>query len=827
MKQIDWKRCLPYVVAIVLFLCFALFYCSPLLDGKVLQAGDVTHWQGFSHEAREYKAQTGETTWWTNSQFGGMPTFQITGSTPANVLRAKLQHITQFGFTGDWEPVGLLMGYLIGFFLMLLCFGVNPWLSIAGSFALTLSTYFMLIIPAGHITKASGLAALAPMVGGMYAIFRRKYWLGVPLFTIYGIIGLNLHPQMTYYVAMLMGLMALGEVVVHIREKEWKELGVGVAVLLVCVGFIYGSKLSWMQMNTEYLAQTMRGGHSELNQGEETKQAGLDLDYVTAWSYGVDETMTLLIPNFMGGSSGYDVGDKSLLYKELVKARVPKSSAKQFCQNAPTYRGEKAFTSGPVYVGAIICFLFVLGLLIVPGTYKWVLLIATIFSILLAWGRNFMGFTELFYSYFPMYNKFRAVESILVVAEITIPLLALLGVQQLVARVGDTATEKRNNRLALPTAILIAGGITGGLCLFFALFGGSVCDFTSSYDTWKSQMGSDIYEMILDQRASMLKSDAWRSFSFIVIAAAVLWFFVKGKMKAWHLYVSLAVVILCDLVPVNRRFFGLDNFVSPKAQQAYFNMQPWEEEILRDKDLSYRVLNVNTNTFNDSRTSYRLKSVGGYSAAKLRRYQDLIDAHISRNNFSVLNMLNTRYFITRDGVRYNPGAYGNAWFVDSLVCVSTPDAESEALNMLDLRQAAVMDTTYQPNRLFCQTQNGQSLFGNGNGGEITLTDYAPNRLTYQATTDTERMAVFSELYYPSGWHLYVDGEEQPIARVNYTLRAAVIPAGNHKVMMEFVPDALETDRWCVAIIIVALVASLILLLSPIILSLLGRGKAAV
>lgn len=826
MKQIDWKRCLPYVVAIVLFLVFALLYCSPLLGGKILQAGDVIHWEGFSHEAREYKAQTGETTWWTNSLFGGMPTFQITGSTPANILRGKLQHITQFGLTGDFEPVGLLMGYLFGFFLMLLCFGVNPWLSILGSFALTLSTYFMLIIPAGHITKASGLAALAPMIGGMYAIFRGRYRLGAPLFTIYGIIGLNLHPQMTYYMAMLMGLMALGEVWQHVREKCWKELGIAVAVLLVCVGLVYGSKLSWMEMNTEYLAQTMRGGHSEINQNEEARQDGLNLGYATAWSYGMDETMTLLIPNFMGGSSGYDVGTNSLLYKELVKARVPKSSAKQFCQHAPTYRGEKMFTSGPVYVGAVICFLFMLALLIVPGTYKWVLLTATLFSLMLAWGRNFMPLTELFYNNFPMYNKFRAVESILVVAEITIPLLALLGVQQVVSRKDNLSVAAGKGTLPVSTAVIVSCLLTAGLCLFFALFGGSVCDFTSSYDTWKSQMGNDIYRLILDQRAALLKSDAWRSFAFIAVAAVVVWLYTKDKIRTWHLYVALGALILFDLVPVNRRFFGEQDFVSPKAQEAYFNLQPWEEEILQDKDLSYRVLNVNTNTFNDSRTSYRLKSVGGYSAAKLRRYQDLIDAHISRNNFQVLNMLNTRYFITRDGVHYNPAAYGNAWFVDSLVCVSTPDAESEALNSLDLRHVAVTDTTYKSNHRLCEAGVYGRLFGSdGNSEEkITLIGYAPNRLTYSSSTDRERLAVFSEIYYPSGWHLYVDGEEQPIERVNYTLRSTVIPAGNHTVMMEFVPDALKTDRWCVAIIVTALIASLCLLLYPLVRSLCEKSN---
>ena len=404
--KIDWKKLAPYLVALVVFIGFALVYCSPVLEGKVLQAGDVNSWKGASNEARTFYEQTGEQTFWTNSMFGGMPTYQITGSMPSGKLRNSIQHITHLGFNGSTEAIGLLFAYFFGFFLMLICFGINPWLSIIGGLALGLSSYFLLIIPAGHMTKATAIGFLAPIIGGFYATMRRKYWLGIPLVLLYGFLGITSHPQMSYYIAMLLGVFACAELYIHIRDKQWKELGIGVGMLLLCLTLILGTKWSWMQMNNSYLKQTMRGGHSELKQAEktDTQKAGLDIKYATDWSYGKAETLTLLVPNFMGGASGYNVGDKSVLYEELVKARVPKSSAKQFCQNAPTYWGEKMFTSGSVYVGAIICFLFVLGLLIVPGPYKWALLFATLMSIFLAWGKNMMWLTEWFFNYFPMYS---------------------------------------------------------------------------------------------------------------------------------------------------------------------------------------------------------------------------------------------------------------------------------------------------------------------------------------------------------------------------------------------------------------------------------------
>ena len=838
--KIDWKKILPYAVAIVAFVAIAMIYCAPLLEGKVLVQGDVNNWKGAAQEARAFYDENGTRTWWTNSMFGGMPTYQITGSLPSGEMRNSMAKVAHLGLEGGWEAIGIIFAYFFGFFLMLRCFKVNPWLSIIGGLAIGFSTYFFLIIPAGHVTKAVALGFLAPVIGGFYAIFRKQYWLGAPLVVLYGILSLTLHPQMTYYIFMLIGVLACAELYIHIKDKAWKDLGISVGVLAISLLLVFGTKLSWLEMNQSYLKETMRGGHSELTRSgdDKSKPAGLDLDYATAWSYGVDETMTFLIPNWEGGASGYNVGEKSQLCETMKDNGVPKRSAEQFCQQVPTYRGEKAFTSGPVYMGAIICFLFVLGLLIVPGPYKWALLVATLFSVALAWGRNMMWLTELFFNYFPMYNKFRAVESILVVAEITMPLLGILALQQIVDK--KIAWEK------LRMNMFIAGGVTAGLCLFFALFA-SVVDVTSSYDAqWVNQVPAWLRDAIMDERTAMIKADAWRSFIFIVLGFAVVyWYAWKSNTQPLasspyrHIafYGALAVLVLADMLPVNKRFFGNDHFVKAKDADAYFAMQLYEQQILQDESY-YRVLNLATNTFNDARTSYRLKSIGGYSAAKLRRYQDLIDEHISKEmnplmqtvmrtqgfmlpdenegkDFPVLNMLNMKYAVVplqggKQAPVQNPYAMGNCWFVDEVILVDTPDEECALLSEIDLHKQAVADKKFA--EALDITKPEVTPLMAFDESSIELTSYAPNCLQYESMNERNQVAVFSEIYYPYDWHLYIvnnNGEkmELPLARVNYTLRAAVIPAGHHQLVMEFQPHAIQTDKWCMAILILALLLS--------------------
>lgn len=794
--KIDWKKIAPYLVALIVFVGFAIAYCSPILGGKVLQAGDVNNWKGAAQEALEYRDATGESTWWTNSMFGGMPTFQIAGSLKSGYIVGWWKRVVM-NILG--EPRAILFLYGIGFFLMLLCFNINPWLSIIGALALTLSSYFMLIIPAGHMTKAFALGALAPIIGGTYALFRKKYWLGIALILFFAPYGILSHPQMTYYISMLLGVMIIAEIVVACTNKEWKNAGICLAILLVCAGLIYGSRYTSMKMNSSYLKETMRGGHSELTKQAQDKPAeGLDLKYATDWSYGKGETMTLLIPNWEGGASGYNLGKDSELSKALRKQGVSKRDAEAFCEHAPTYRGEKMFTSGAVYVGAVVCFLFLLGLLIVPGPYKWALLFATLMSIFLAWGKNMMWLTELFFNYFPMYNKFRAVESILVVAEITMPLLGFMGLQRIIN--GEIEWSKLRNSL------FIAGGVIGLLCIFAATLVGGL-NMSSTFDAqWKDQMPQWVYDAILNQRAAMAKADAWRSLLFVALGFALTYWYAWQRSKeaqpkyTYIFCAGLAVLILADMIPVDKRFFNNDNFVKPKDSEAFFKMQPWEEQILQDKSLDYRVLNLNTNTFNDARTSYRLKSIGGYSAVKLRRYQDLIDEHISNMNWNVLNMLNTKYIVTRQGVYPNPDAMGNAWFVNDVQFVLTPDDESAALNTLDLHKTAVADEKFR-SVLTCEPQPAEA-------DEIILTQYKPNALTYAANVASDRVVVFSEIYYPDGWHIYVDGKEIALGRVNYVLRAAVIPAGEHTITMEFSPSILKWEWLSITLAILTILISI-------------------
>ena len=797
--KIDWKKIVPHIVAVVAFVAFALLYCSPQFNGRVLMQGDINTWKGAAQEGLTYYETHGEPTGWTNSMFSGMPAYQITFRNAAGMTTSFVKN----GIAKLWgEPITAIILYLIGFYVMLLCFGINAWLALVGAFAMSLSTYFFIIIPAGHMSKAFALGGLAPIIGGIYAIFRKRYRIGIPVLLVFGCYAIVMHPQMSYYIFMLIGVLCIAELYIHIRDKEWKALSINVGILALCLCLIFGTKLSWWELNHEYLGQTMRGGHSELTKVQSdkvpsTKDAGLDIKYATDWSYGIDETMTLLIPNWEGGASGYDLGKDSQLSQAMRKQGVSKRDAESFCSHAPTYRGEKMFTSGAVYVGAVVCFLFFLGLLIVPGPYKWALLFATLMSIFLAWGRNMMWLTELFFNYFPMYNKFRAVESILVVAEITMPLLGILGLQRIVN--GEMEWSKLRNSL------FIAGGVTAGICLIAALFAGSF-DMTSSYDAqWKSQVPQWLYDAILDQRTAMLRADAWRSLLFVVLGFALTYWYAWSQQKERKtrnsiiFFAGLTVLILTDMVPVDKRFFNNDNFVKAKDSEAYFKMQPWEEQILQDKSLDYRVLNLNTNTFNDSRTSYRLKSIGGYSAVKLRRYQDLIDEHISKMNWNVINMLNTKYIVTRQGVIPNTDAMGNAWYVNEVQFVPTPDDESAALNILDLHTTAVADEQFRE-VLTCTGQPNAE-------DHIELTEYAPNKLSYISKLSSDRVAVFSEIYYPKGWHLYVDGKEIRLGRVNYVLRAAVIPGGEHTVMMEFLPDAMRWDKWCAVLAVLLFVLS--------------------
>ena len=800
--NIDWKKIAPYLAIIGIFIVASAIYFWPALQGKMVYGGDYINGTSAVQETWNYHEQTGDYSYWTNAQFSGMPAYQVGG------FRYKANQILRpvFWFF-HWSARNvyfIMLFYLIAFFCLLRTFKIDKWLSLAGAFAVSFSSYFFVIIAATHNAKCIAITWMTMALVGFLLTMRHKYALGAILMMFFVPLGFYIHPQMAYYMCMLMGVLYLTEVYIHARAKEWKQLGIATIVFLAsfCVGLGIGA--SGFFANREYAKETMRGGHSDLVKvtDETNKTEGLDLDYATAWSYGKGETMTFLIPNYMGGASGYHLDDQSVLYKELVSARVPRSSAKQFCQSAPTYWGEKAFTSGPVYMGAIVCFLFLLGLLIVPGPYKWALLFATLMSVFLSWGKNMMWLTEWFFTYFPQYNKFRAVESILIVAEITMPLLGFLGLQRLI----EHKEEAKKNS----TAILIAGGITAAICLIFALFGSSFCSFTSSYDnTWKGQVGDEIYRMILDQRAAMMTADAWRSFGFVVAATLLLYVYTKKNFQTLYLGLALAALIIIDMWAVDKRFCNDSIFVNTKERDKAFKMQPWEEQILQDKDY-YRVFNLTGNPFNEARTGYRLHSVGGYSAAKLRRYQDLIDEHLSRMNMNVYNMLNTRYFVVKGNngaprVEYNPEALGNAWFVDSVLVVNTANEESDALRTLDLRHVAVTDSTFAHNLIATATPKDASA-------SVEFLSYSPKRLEYLTQSTVDKTLVFSEIYYPYGWKATIDDEPADLFRVNYMLRALNVPAGEHKIVMVFDPDSVRKGDAvaisCIAILFLTMLGTI-------------------
>ena len=811
---------LPYLVALFVFVMLTLFYASPVLDGKVINAGDAKSFQGMYNECKEYNAD-GHYCWWTGTMFSGMPNYQIGGGKyPGHDVKIGLRQTAQLWFP---STLALIIAYFLGYFILLRSFKINEWLSIVGAIAIAMSSYFFLIIPAGHNTKAMALGFLPVIIGGFHLIFQKKYGWGVILTMVYSSFALMLHPQMTYYIFMLIGIFAIAELYIHIREKRWKDLLVGIFACVIAFGVGIGMQSVEYMANKEYAKETMRGGHSELanENNKDNKTSGLDLTYMTQYSYGIGETSTLLIPGARGYASAYDVGTNSKVYDAMVKNGMPKKQAAEYCKGMPTYWGGDEGTSGPVYVGAIVCFLFVLGLLIVKGPYKWALLVATIFSILLSWGSNFMWLTELFAKCFPMYTKFRAVESILVVAEITIPLLGFLALKEIM----DQKAANTYNKKKMLINIYIAAGVTAGLCVI-ALIASFFMSFSWGRDeaifaNWPEWLSS----AIVAERAAIYRASAFRSLIFVLLGAAMVWLFASKKLPFAAFVPILGVLVLLDMWSIDRKFFNNDNFVSAKQDKGYFAEQPWEKEIL-DREgengthnfptkNSYRIYNLTNpqGPFNDSRTSYRFKSIGGYSAVKLRRYQDMIDAHISEEtnpmlksirtmdgqkyflplsdttDYPVLNMLNMKYAVVGNEqpmVVENPNAFGNAWFVDSVKIANNPNEESDALNQINLRNTLVTDVQFKDFVKDFQP-------GHDSAATIKLTKYAPDYVEYDYSAKEKGTVVFSEVYYPYGWKAYIDGKPADHFRANYTLRAMNVPAGQHHIRFEFRPDTIE--KW--------------------------------
>lgn len=795
MNKDNLRKYTPYAAAVIIFALLSCFYCAPVFQGKVLYAGDNMRFNEAVNESYKYHQETGNYTWWTGSMFAGMPNYQIGGGYfKSNDLMTVLRNVLRPSHNKKLPMV--LMLYFCCFFILLRSVGIDRWLAIVGALATGFSSYFYIIEPAGHHTKAWSIALMAVVVAGFIFIYRKKYGLGVSLTMIFTAMGFSPHPQMAYYVFMLIGVLFFAELFIHIKEKRYKDLIIATSLFVASVIVGMGTGASNIFTNSEYVKETMRGGHSDLvsDDNPQASSKGLSLDYMTQWSYGIDESLTFMIPGFMGNASGYDVGTDSELYKQLTAQGLSRSYAKEICQSAPTYWGEQPFTAGPVYAGAAVCFLFILGLLLVKGPFKWAILVATFFSFALSWGKNWMWLTELFYNWFPMYSKFRSVSSVLIVAEMTVPLLGFMAIKQIM----DGKVERNE----LNRSIYIAAGITGGLCLLLALFGGSMFTFISSNDSFPEWF----MPAIIAERASILRSDSFRSFLFILLSAGVIWLYSNDKLKKQWMIAALGVIVVADMWPVDKRFFNDSNFVYPKQIRNERVTLPYEKAIMTDTDPHFRVLNLTTSTFNDARTSYNLKSLGGYSAAKLRRYQDIIDVYLSKVDMNIVSMLNGKYIITKgeDGQptpMRNPGALGNAWYVTGLVHARNSSEECAALGQVDLSNTMVIGNDYK--------QYTDGFKPAAEGSSIKLTSYAPDVLTYKSQSSADGTVVFSEIFYPYGWKAYIDGKPARIFRANYLLRAMNIPAGNHDIRMEFRPDSVRKGNTVAVIFILIMYATVL------------------
>ncbi len=767
------KQFLPHLVAPIVFIVAAYVYFSPLLEGKGLAQHDIEQWRGSAKELVDYREATGEQSLWTNSMFGGMPSYLISTVFEGNLLR----YVDKFlGFAQ--HPASLIFITLLGFYVLLLVLGVNPWLAIVGAFAYGLSSYFFIIITAGHNAKIHAIAYVAPMIAGLVLAYRGKILGGLALFALF--LGLNLnagHVQITYYAGFVMVALFFAYLYKAIKENLMPQFAKASIALGIAAILAVGANFSRLYFTYDYGKDSIRGP-SELTADAHNKTSGLDKDYATAWSYGVGETFNLLVPNLYGGSSMSDLGTESHTYNFLMQNNVPPSQARAIVQQMPAYWGPQPMTSGPVYIGAIVVFLFIFGLMFVKGPEKWAILIVTLIGIALAWGKNMMWFTDLFLHYFPGYNKFRTVSMILYIAELTMPLLAFIALK----RVFDGDFSKADFRKAFFWAL----GITGGICLFLLLFGGSAMSFSAEVDAQYIAAGwpRELFDAVAADRAALMKADALRSLMYILLGGGVVFAFVEKKLKPMVFIGALGFLIIADMWVINRRYLNNEHFVDVSRVEKPFPKTAADEQILTDKSLNYRVFNLTVSPFNDASTSYYHKSIGGYHGAKLRRYQDVIDLHISRGNMKVLNMLNTKYFIEQGQAgpvaKLNTEAMGNAWFVDSVSIQPNADAEVDALGEFNPATTALVDKRFE-SFIADFTPAADS------SASIQLVEYYPNRLVYSSKSSVNQLAVFSEIYYDKGWKAYIDGVEAPHFRANYILRAMAIPAGEHKVKFEFKP----------------------------------------
>ena len=789
------KRWVAAAAALAVFLLVSVLYFAPQFRGEVLPQHDVLQYEGMSRDIYQTREATGEDPQWTGGMFSGMPAYLINVAYPAQLVKNTVGRITRLIDT----PAGFLFFAMVSMWLMLLVCGVDPWVGIVPALAYGLSTYFLLIIGAGHVTKMWALVYAPLMMGGAWMTLRGNLWAGAAVTALAASleIGAN-HPQITYYFLLAMAAFWISEGIVALRERHLKEFLRRTAVLAAAGLLAVGSNFAPLWYTARHAKETIRGG-SELaaaaeTQNPESSDRGLDLDYATAWSYGRSETLNLLVPDFMGRDSGMTFPSDG-----QVAATANEYGLRGIERQLPAYWGTQPYTAGPTYLGAAALFLAVLGALLVRGRNRWWIVAVCAVMLLLAWGRNFMAFTELAFKLLPGYDKFRTVSMTLVVVQWAVPLLGAMALMRLWR--GDVPRKR------LLRALAWAGGVTGGLCLLLAVAGGSLFDFGRGESTvlmtdqlhqlfqsngmqeyidrgMDVEMGEAIGAAMAADRAAMMQADAWRSLLMIALAAGGVALFAFGRIRRGGLVALLGGVVLLDLVPVDLRFLSSEDFVSPRRRQITATAA--DKAILADRTPGFRVLNLTVSPFNDATTSYFHRSVGGYHGAKLARYQDLIDRYLSQLDEGVLDMLNTRYLILpgEDGqpvAQLRTTANGAAWFVDRLVTAEDSRQEIDLLGKTDLKTTAVIAARDLPLAQLPAAAAADTLPGRS----IALVEYHANRLRYEYSTPAEAVAVFSEIYYDKGWTATIDGEETPAFRADYVLRAMRLPAGTHVVEWRF------------------------------------------
>ncbi|VAW29624.1 hypothetical protein MNBD_BACTEROID07-487 [hydrothermal vent metagenome] len=807
------KKSAPYLVALLIFLSITVVYLSPLFEGQKLKQHDITMYRGMSKEINDFRAKTGEEPLWTNSMFGGMPAWQISVQYKDNLF-LYVDRVIRLGLPPSASYVFL---YFLGFFILLLVLRVDPWLSIVGAIAFALSSYFFIILGAGHTSKAHAIGYMAPVLAGIILTFRGKLWKGGLLtavaLTLEIIAG---HLQITYYLLILVLIYGIYQLIKSWQEKQMTYFWKAALVLIGAAGIAVAVNITPLWGTWQYGKYTMRG-KPVLSKEKENKSGGLDRDYITAWSYGVGETWSLMIPDVKGGASGYIGYENKALDKANPRFRKIIAQQNQYWGNQPG-------TSGPVYVGAVMVFLFVLGMFILDDKLKWALFAATLVSILFALGKNFPSLTDWIIDYFPGYNKFRAVSMILVIAELTIPLLGILALNKILKEPGLLLKRKK--------AFYISLGLTAGISILFWLFPDSFFTFFSQFELKQfaqlrlSNNPAQVAiftDSLKDVRIAIFRADVLRSLFFIVVAALLLYFYAIGKLKKGWFVAALGLLILVDMAGVDKRYLNDNNFEMARKAENPFHKTIADRYIFRDKSPDFRVLDLTKNVFNEASTSYYHMSIGGYHGAKLQRYQDIIDEYLMTeiNNLrkvfassptpdkvgaalqkqQVLNMLNTKYIIYNPKVEpvLNTYAFGNAWMVQNVKWVNNADGAIAALGKTDLSAAAVVDKQFAG--LLKEKQ-----FALDASAKIRLLSYAPNDLVYNFQSKAQQLVVFSEIYYPKGWEVFVDGKRSPYFRADYLLRAMVVPAGHHKIEFKFKPKVWSIGEP------VSLISSLVLLL---------------